>query len=193
MKNLLEVVRVVLLTGAWAICTIASSDTAESKHVNVPNVTARQEAVQSIDGLMHALYEVLSGPSGQPRDWARDRTLYLDDCHFIWWEKLKSNLAKVRARGGELFVFADPGVTFGDRNGIHTMRLPASIQDLQAPIIYTIPLQLLACHVAVLKGTDVDQARNLAKSVTSGNAHDRLQMVSSSVIPMASEFRFGRS
>ena len=90
MKNLLAVVGVVLLTGAWAICTIASSDAAESKHVNVPNVTARQEDVQSIDGLMHALYEVLSGPSGQPRDWARDRTLYLDDCRFIWWEEEES-------------------------------------------------------------------------------------------------------
>lgn len=81
-------------------------------------------------------------------------------------EKLKSNLAEVRARGGELFVFADPRVQFGERSGIHTMRLPALIQDLQAPIIYTIPLQLLAYHVAVLKGTDVDQPRNLAKSVT---------------------------
>jgi glucosamine--fructose-6-phosphate aminotransferase (isomerizing) len=81
-------------------------------------------------------------------------------------EKLKSNLQEVRARGGELFVFADPRVQFGDRHGIHTMRMPALIQDFQAPILYTIPLQLLAYHVAVLKGTDVDQPRNLAKSVT---------------------------
>lgn len=81
-------------------------------------------------------------------------------------EKLKSNLQEVRARGGELYVFADPRVQFGDRVGIHTMRMPALIQDLQAPIIYTVPLQLLAYHVAVLKGTDVDQPRNLAKSVT---------------------------
>ena len=81
-------------------------------------------------------------------------------------EKLKSNLQEVRARGGELFVFADPRVQFGDRQGIHTMRMPALIQDFQAPILYTIPLQLLAYHVAVLKGTDVDQPRNLAKSVT---------------------------
>jgi glucosamine--fructose-6-phosphate aminotransferase (isomerizing) len=57
-------------------------------------------------------------------------------------------------------------VQFGDRHGIHTMRMPAMIQDFQAPILYTIPLQLLAYHVAVLKGTDVDQPRNLAKSVT---------------------------
>jgi glucosamine--fructose-6-phosphate aminotransferase (isomerizing) len=71
-----------------------------------------------------------------------------------------------RARGGELYVFADPRVQFGDRVGIHTMRMPAMIQDFQAPILYTIPLQLLAYHVAVLKGTDVDQPRNLAKSVT---------------------------
>ncbi|MDZ7645231.1 MAG: glutamine--fructose-6-phosphate transaminase (isomerizing) [Woeseiaceae bacterium] len=81
-------------------------------------------------------------------------------------EKLKSNLQEVRARGGELFVFADPRVQFGDRIGIHTTRMPAMIQDFQAPILYTIPLQLLAYHVAVLKGTDVDQPRNLAKSVT---------------------------
>ena len=81
-------------------------------------------------------------------------------------EKLKSNLQEVRARGGELYVFADPRVQFGDRVGIHTMRMPAMIEDLQAPILYTIPLQLLAYHVAVLKGTDVDQPRNLAKSVT---------------------------
>ncbi len=81
-------------------------------------------------------------------------------------EKLKSNLQEVRARGGELFVFADPRVQFGDRVGMHTMRMPALIQDFQAPILYTIPLQLLAYHVAVLRGTDVDQPRNLAKSVT---------------------------
>ena len=81
-------------------------------------------------------------------------------------EKLKSNLQEVRARGGQLYVFADPRVQFGDRQGIHTMRMPALIQDFQAPILYTIPLQLLAYHVAVLKGTDVDQPRNLAKSVT---------------------------
>jgi len=81
-------------------------------------------------------------------------------------EKLKSNLQEVRARGGQLYVFADPRVQFGDRVGIHTTRLPALIEDLQAPILYTIPLQLLAYHVAVLRGTDVDQPRNLAKSVT---------------------------
>ena len=81
-------------------------------------------------------------------------------------EKLKSNLQEVRARGGELYVFADPRVQFGDRHGIHTTRMPALIQDFQAPVLYTIPLQLLAYHVAVLKGTDVDQPRNLAKSVT---------------------------
>ena len=81
-------------------------------------------------------------------------------------EKLKSNLQEVRARGGELFVFADPRVQFSDKFGIHTVHMPALIQDFQAPIIYTVPLQLLAYHVAVLKGTDVDQPRNLAKSVT---------------------------
>ncbi len=81
-------------------------------------------------------------------------------------EKLKSNLQEVRARGGQLFVFADPGVDFGRDNGIHVVTLPERVTALQAPIVYTIPLQLLAYHVAVLKGTDVDQPRNLAKSVT---------------------------
>ncbi len=81
-------------------------------------------------------------------------------------EKLKSNLQEVRARGGELFVFADPRVQFSDRFAAHTMRMPSSIEDFQAPILYTIPLQLLAYHVAVLRGTDIDQPRNLAKSVT---------------------------
>ncbi len=81
-------------------------------------------------------------------------------------EKLKGNLQEVRARGGQLYVFADPRVQFESRSGIHTTRMPAEIQDFQAPILYTIPLQLLAYHVGVLKGNDVDQPRNLAKSVT---------------------------
>ncbi len=81
-------------------------------------------------------------------------------------EKLKSNLQEVRARGGQLFVFADPNVHFEEGDGVHIMHMPTHIEDFQAPILYTIPLQLLSYHVAVLKGTDVDQPRNLAKSVT---------------------------
>jgi len=81
-------------------------------------------------------------------------------------EKLKSNLQEVRARGGELFVFADPNVDFEDGDGVHVLRMPVHIEDFQAPILYTVPLQLLSYHVAILKGTDVDQPRNLAKSVT---------------------------
>ena len=81
-------------------------------------------------------------------------------------DKLKSNLHEVDARGGQLYVFADPRVQFGNRVGIRTTHMPAVIEDFQAPILYTIPLQLLAYHVAVLRGTDVDQPRNLAKSVT---------------------------
>ncbi|WP_136065079.1 glutamine--fructose-6-phosphate transaminase (isomerizing) [Modicisalibacter radicis] len=80
-------------------------------------------------------------------------------------EKLKSNLQEVRARGGELFVFADEAVYLEEAEGVHVMRLP-HIDEALAPILYTVPLQLLAYHVAVLKGTDVDQPRNLAKSVT---------------------------
>ena len=81
-------------------------------------------------------------------------------------EKLKSNLQEVRARGGELYVFADPRVQFVDKVGTHTVAMPTKIKDFQAPILYSIPLQLLSYHVAVLKGTDIDQPRNLAKSVT---------------------------
>ncbi|MEA1080235.1 glutamine--fructose-6-phosphate transaminase (isomerizing) [Marinobacter qingdaonensis] len=80
-------------------------------------------------------------------------------------EKLKSNLEEVRARGGELFVFADSAADVKAEAGIHVMSLP-SVHEITAPIVYTVPLQLLSYHVAVLKGTDVDQPRNLAKSVT---------------------------
>ena len=80
-------------------------------------------------------------------------------------EKLKSNLEEVQARGGELFVFADLAAGFNGSQRIHYINVP-SVPDCIAPIIYTIPLQLLSYHVAVLKGTDVDQPRNLAKSVT---------------------------
>lgn len=78
-------------------------------------------------------------------------------------EKLKSNLQTVRARGGELFVFTD-NMKSTDK-GVHIIEMP-TVDNILAPIVYTIPLQLLAYHVAVLKGTDVDQPRNLAKSVT---------------------------
>ena len=81
-------------------------------------------------------------------------------------EKLKANMQEVRARGGELFVFADPDAGIENGPGVTVLEMPAHIEDFQAPIAFTVPLQLLAYHVAVLKGTDVDQPRNLAKSVT---------------------------
>ena len=80
-------------------------------------------------------------------------------------EKLKSNLQEVRARGGELIVFAEANSGLGNGPGTHVVSMPP-IHDCLAPILYTVPLQLLSYHVAVLKGTDVDQPRNLAKSVT---------------------------
>jgi glutamine---fructose-6-phosphate transaminase (isomerizing) len=80
-------------------------------------------------------------------------------------EKLKSNLQEVQARGGELFVFADKAAGFKNEAGVRVINVPHA-PDVLAPMIYTIPLQLLSYHVAVLKGTDVDQPRNLAKSVT---------------------------
>ncbi|WP_460065811.1 glutamine--fructose-6-phosphate transaminase (isomerizing) [Pseudomonas sp. H1_G08] len=80
-------------------------------------------------------------------------------------EKLKSNLQEVRARGGELIVFADEKAAMTNGEGTHVVQMP-HIHDILSPILYTIPLQLLSYYVAVLKGTDVDQPRNLAKSVT---------------------------
>ena len=81
-------------------------------------------------------------------------------------EKLKSNLMEVRARGGELIVFADPESGLQPSDGVTVIEMPRHVTYFQAPAVYTIPLQLLAYHVAILKGTDVDQPRNLAKSVT---------------------------
>jgi len=81
-------------------------------------------------------------------------------------DKLKSNLQEVRARGGQLYVFADPTTGMRSEDGVTVMHLPATAPTLLAPVLFTIALQLLAYHVAVLKGTDVDQPRNLAKSLT---------------------------
>ncbi len=80
-------------------------------------------------------------------------------------EKLKSNLEEVQARGGQLFVFADKQAGFKNEPGLTVIPVPHSA-DIIAPVLYTVPLQLLSYHVAVFKGTDVDQPRNLAKSVT---------------------------
>jgi glutamine---fructose-6-phosphate transaminase (isomerizing) len=81
-------------------------------------------------------------------------------------EKLKSNLQEVRARGGKLYVFADPESGMRSEAGVTVIEMPAAASEFQAPIVFAIPMQLLAYHVAVLKGTDVDQPRNLAKSLT---------------------------
>ncbi len=80
-------------------------------------------------------------------------------------EKLKSNLEEVRSRGGELYVFADRDARIVAADNLHVLEMP-HVPEMLAPIVYTIPLQLLSYHVAVLKGTDVDKPRNLAKSVT---------------------------
>ncbi|HMA00396.1 MAG TPA: glutamine--fructose-6-phosphate transaminase (isomerizing) [Steroidobacteraceae bacterium] len=81
-------------------------------------------------------------------------------------EKLKSNLQEVRARGGKLVVFADPETGMESSEGVTVVHMPVKVTALQAPVIFAVPMQLLAYHVAVLKGTDVDQPRNLAKSLT---------------------------
>ena len=80
-------------------------------------------------------------------------------------EKLKSNLEEVRARGGELYVFADREAHVAANSTVHVVELPHCGENV-APVVYTVPLQLLAYHAALLKGTDVDKPRNLAKSVT---------------------------
>ena len=80
-------------------------------------------------------------------------------------EKVKSNMQEVRARGGELFVFTDEDSEFGPSEGVHVIRAPRHVGVL-SPIMHTIPVQLLAYHVALARGTDVDKPRNLAKSVT---------------------------
>jgi glucosamine--fructose-6-phosphate aminotransferase (isomerizing) len=80
-------------------------------------------------------------------------------------EKLKSNLQEVSARGGQLYVFADMEAGFKTEENTSVINVP-HCSDFLSPIIYTIPLQLLSYHVAVIKGTDIDQPRNLAKSVT---------------------------
>jgi len=80
-------------------------------------------------------------------------------------EKVKSNMQEVHARGGELFVFADADSHFVESAGVHVIRTPRHV-GLLSPILHTIPVQILAYHAALLKGTDVDKPRNLAKSVT---------------------------
>lgn len=80
-------------------------------------------------------------------------------------DKLKSNMEEVQARGGELFVFADENSGIKEKDRQHVVHIP-SVAELLSPIIYSVPVQLLSYHVAVLRGTDVDQPRNLAKSVT---------------------------
>ncbi|QDQ27051.1 glutamine--fructose-6-phosphate transaminase (isomerizing) [Chitinimonas arctica] len=80
-------------------------------------------------------------------------------------EKVKSNMQEVRARGGELFVFADLDSHFGESDGVHVIRTPRNVGVL-SPIVHAIPVQLLAYHTALARGTDVDKPRNLAKSVT---------------------------
>lgn len=80
-------------------------------------------------------------------------------------DKVKSNIEEVRARGGQLYVFADKEAGFTPSEGMKIITMP-KVNDIVAPIFYTIPMQLLSYHVALIKGTDVDQPRNLAKSVT---------------------------
>ena len=80
-------------------------------------------------------------------------------------EKVKSNMQEVRARGGQLYVFADQDSRFGETEGVHVIRTPR-YAGLLSPVVHAIPVQLLAYHTALRKGTDVDKPRNLAKSVT---------------------------
>jgi glucosamine--fructose-6-phosphate aminotransferase (isomerizing) len=80
-------------------------------------------------------------------------------------EKLKSNMQEVSARGGQLIVFMDESLASTADDNVQIVKMP-QVENEISPVVYTIPLQLLSYHVAILKGTDVDQPRNLAKSVT---------------------------
>jgi glucosamine--fructose-6-phosphate aminotransferase (isomerizing) len=80
-------------------------------------------------------------------------------------DKLKSNIQEVSARGGQLIVFMDETLTTAEDDNVQIIKVPQCENEI-SPIVYTIPLQLLSYYVAILKGTDVDQPRNLAKSVT---------------------------
>ena len=80
-------------------------------------------------------------------------------------DKLRSNLQEVRARGGELYIFADADSNMLESEGVHIIHLPEHYGEL-SPILHVVPLQLLSYHAALVKGTDVDKPRNLAKSVT---------------------------
>ena len=80
-------------------------------------------------------------------------------------EKLKSNMQEVRARGGQLYVFADADSHISSSEGVHVIRRP-EFYGVLSPILHTVPLQLLAYHTSCARGTDVDKPRNLAKSVT---------------------------
>ena len=80
-------------------------------------------------------------------------------------KSLKSNVEEVRARGGLMYVFADASANFSSDDTMKVINVPRC-DDIIAPIVYTLPLQLLSYYVAIIKGTDVDQPRNLAKSVT---------------------------
>ena len=80
-------------------------------------------------------------------------------------EKVKANMQEVKARGGELFVLTDADSHFAESEGVHIIRTPRHIGIL-SPIVHVVPVQLLAYHTALARGTDVDKPRNLAKSVT---------------------------
>ena len=81
-------------------------------------------------------------------------------------EKLKSNIQEVKARGGRMIIFEDESSPLQTENHIQVIKMVTNVGRITSPILYNIPLQLLAYHVALIKGTDVDQPRNLAKSVT---------------------------
>lgn len=85
-------------------------------------------------------------------------------------EKLKSNIEEVRARGGQLYVFADQDAGFVSSDNMHIIEMP-HVEEVIAPIFYTVPLQLLAYHVALIKGTDVDQPRNWQNRLRLSNLH----------------------
>ena len=119
----------------------------------------------SMDALAAGLWPRFPGMAGAPGIKRAAMPVVTVAPNDVLLEKLKSNMQEVRARGGELFVFADADTRIESGEGLHVIRMPEHYGAL-SPILHVVPLQMLAYHTALAKGTDVDKPRNLAKSVT---------------------------
>ena len=158
--------------------SIPTSEHAKLQAVRLSNAKKVKVAVSDIDGILRGKYlhidKFLGAAEAYPAGELKHGPLALVDNDMPvvviapndnLLEKVKSNMQEVKARGGEIFVFADADSHFLESPGVRVIRTPRHTGVL-SPIIHSIPVQLLAYHVALIKGTDVDKPRNLAKSVT---------------------------